>query len=147
MLIHVPVTGIIVLSVTEISAEFSPIISSVVRKIAPSKKDRKDRNFCPASTSLCEGTRYSYCSRFLDEPSTMRACRFLPRFDKLTLLAWRLCEKWGRRDNLSFRLRSFLLFSCLKIPALVTCICAIEKSILLVLYYKSMFMLINQKFY
>lgn len=45
-----------------------PIISSVVRKIAPSKKDRKDRNFCPASTSLCEGTRYSYCSRFLDEP-------------------------------------------------------------------------------
>lgn len=145
MLIHVPVTGIIVLSVTEISAEFSPIISSVVRKIAPSKKDRKDRNFCPASTSLCEGTRYSYCSRFLDEPSTMRACRFLPRFDKLTLLAWRLCEKWGRRDNLSFRPRS--LFSCLKIPALVTCICAIEKSILLVLYYKSMFMLINQKFY
>lgn len=134
MLIHVPVTGIIVLSVTEISAEFSPIISSVVRKIAPSKKDRKDRNFCPASTSLCEGTRYSYCSRFLDEPSTMRACRFLPRFDKLTLLAWRLCEKWGRRDNLSFRLRSFLLFSCLKIPALVTSVlfCAIGNSILLV---------------
>lgn len=53
-----------------------PIISSVVRKIAPSKKDRKDRNFCPASTSLCEGTRYTHCSRFLDEPSTMRACRF-----------------------------------------------------------------------